>query len=578
MRAKLTDLLARIRSNAWRQWLAARRHRVLIGAIVLVALLLYIATAVYGNAPLRKAGPVVSLDGAGYPGVSLKIVHPTFIGPDSVSMQAKPITIMTRADSLAAVDAVTLIVAPPDDTLTLVDGSGTHISGRVTIEPGFPEWRPYDLWVANGNTQATSGLLGQRRVELTPAVMTINGVVTLPEASFTIIVDGPLAQTARRAARVWSLVFPLLVILAALTIWLAERWKRRSHSLRLEQERLLAGRYAQLRSHIKLEQWDAARHEIEAIQSVQPEYRDITRLEALVSTAETATWRREQLYATGLAAYRQRQWPAAAQAFAAVEQENPYYREAAFLKRTSELYADLASRDRSVRVSAAQELGRVGDLVDMAPLVVALGDKNEEVAQAAEQAFMQIGPRAADDLIGALKHSDPVVRRRAYGLLEQMGQDIHERLLAGLHSSDPTVTHSVARLLARLGARDELAHSLLWIEAKHHEGIGRALASEHVGAVQPLVQVLYEAPPERRQGIINVLSSLLEDEDVRIRTEELFRATKDQKQRALLQRVIRMADQAPAEPATPAMAVEEQAGQNPPNSPMRWLRRLDKGQ
>jgi len=227
-------------------------------------------------------------------------------------------------------------------------------------------------------------------------------------------------------------------------------------------------------------------------------------------------------------------------------------------------------------LGAAKQLGQVGDLVDTAPLIDALGDKSDDVAEAAAEAFRQIGPQAADDLIGALRHSRSAVRRRAYDLLQQMGRSVYDRLLAGLHSADPQVTRSVARLLAHLGARDELAKALLWIDPQHHDGIQQAFACEGVAAVAPLTDVLFAAPPERRQGVINVLAGLLDQEDVRLRVEELMRSTHDMRQRALLQRVTKAApaEESSAEPDEP----EEADRPAPHGPPMRWLRRLDKGQ
>ena len=64
----------------------------------------------------------------------------------------------------------------------------------------------------------------------------------------------------------------------------------------------------------------------------------------MVTSAEMAARRREQLYQIGVEAYRARNWPSAVQAFGAIEQETPYYREVRFLGGSA-LYADLASRD-----------------------------------------------------------------------------------------------------------------------------------------------------------------------------------------------------------------------------------------
>ncbi|MBC7317567.1 MAG: hypothetical protein H5T70_14185, partial [Chloroflexi bacterium] len=148
----------------------------------------------------------------------------------------------------------------------------------------------------------------------------------------------------------------LLGALFLAAVWLGQRLNAQR---RLARERRLSGLYARLREQIRLERWADAREIIEQIRAEAPRYRDIERIDAVVSAAEGAGWRREQLYNTGLQAYKARNWPDAVHAFQAVEQEAPYYREVRFLRRTAALYADLQSRDRSLRLKAAQELGAV---------------------------------------------------------------------------------------------------------------------------------------------------------------------------------------------------------------------------
>lgn len=577
----------RLRLDALRRWLAGRRQRAALAGAAVLALALYGWAVAVSLQPARLVGPVVSLAAAGRPGVAVKIAYPAYLGPANVGQAARPLTVWARADTLAttAPDAsaastpVTLVVSPPGDALSLVDRSGAHVSGRISLTPGFPEWAPVDLWAVYGDTPAATRLFGSRLVEITPMAMTAEGAVALRELAFRVAVDGRARQAFRSLAKVWAVAFPVLVSVTLLALWAVARWQRRHRQVRLLTERQLAGRYVQLRAHIKMEQWEQARQEIDAIQTLQPDYRDVGRLDVMVNSAETAFWRREQLYSSGLEAYRQRQWPVAAQALTALEEESPYYREVRFLKRTAELYADLGSRDRSLRIAAAEQLGQVGDLVDVMPLIEALGDRSAAVAEAVERAIKQIGVQVADDLIAALRHPNATVRRRAFQLLQQMGRSIHDRLLAGLRSGDPLVTRGVARLLGHLGAREELAQALLWLDPAHHESIRRALAHEGVAAVQPLTQVLFEAPPERRQGIINVLSGLLDQEEVRLRVAELAHNTREPKRRALLQRALKGADQGSSTPEP--SSVEESADAPPPettNVAVRWLRRLDRGQ
>ncbi len=543
-------------------------------AVATALVALYLWAAVIGYAPTRIASPYVPLDQMGYPGVALKVVHPAYLGPSNTGPLAQPISLVARASSAAHAVPVTLAIALPDDALALVDRSGAHVSGRLTLTPGFPEETPRDVWLAYGGTQVGMRLMGSHRVTITPAIVSDGAVVAVSDLTFVVAADSPARQMFRRVARTGTIALPLVVLMVGIVVFMLSQWHQRQRQVRLAQERLLAGRYAELRSHIKLEQWSEARQEIESIQALQPVYRDVGQLDSLVSSAESASWRREQLYSSGLEAYRQRDWAAAAQAFATLEDETPYYREVRFLRRTAALYADLRSRDRSMRVEAARQLGQVGDLVDTAPLIDSLGDRSDQVADAAEEALRQIGAQVADDLIGALKHTNGAVRGRAFRLLQQMGRSVYERLLAGLHSNDLQVTRGVARLLAHLGAREELAKALLWLDPQHHDGVGRALARESVAAVPVITEVLFSAPPERRQVIINVYAGLLDQEEVQVRVEELLRGTRDARHRALLQRVLRAAaGQQGGDTEAQESETTSLSGSGP-----RWLRRIDKGQ
>jgi len=200
-------------------------------------------------------------------------------------------------------------------------------------------------------------------------------------------------------------------------------------------------------------------------------------------------------------------------------------------------------------VEAAHALGEIADLVDYGPLIEALGDRSEAVAQAAQQAFRQIGIQSFDALISALAHKfdalisalahkKPAVRQGAYELIRDMGHEVREDLLTALHSANPRITRPVASLLAHLGAREELAQALLWSAPEHHEGIVAALQQEGIAATGALVTALREAPPSRRQTIINALAALKATTDISRRLEEALRATKNPKERMLLQRAL----------------------------------------
>jgi hypothetical protein len=348
---------------------------------------------------------------------------------------------------------------------------------------------------------------------------------------------------------------PVLVLLAGCVAaaWFWERQRRRRQQA---QERQLELQYGQLREHVRLGRWPEARAALDGMRAIDAHYRDVQQIEGMVSSAESQTWRLQQLYESGVAAYRARSWPEAIQALRAIEAEAPYYRNVRFLERTAALYADLASRDRSLRLVAAKELGEVADLVDMLPLVHALSDPSAEVADAAEASFRRIGLQAFDALLAGLADSQPSYER-SYRLLSALGQAARDNLVGALRSSEPRITRAAAGLLFSLGATDELVASLNWITEEHQAGLVDALLKEGVGAFATLVQGLFAAPPERRELFVRVLVALRTIESVDRPLEELARSTKDQRQRVLLRRVLAAEPEAfhtGVSPARPAVS------------------------
>jgi len=517
-----------------------QRHRLsvlggVVGLLWGLALLGIVGTAAK---PDRHASKVIALDDAGLPGITLQITYPTTLSPDADLEHPLLVTARVQARDAEAVAPFTLVFPLPDASLAFVGPKGNHLPGTIEVVPGYPTATPYDLWLAHEGTQVRATLFSPHSVTIVPIVQHDGGQAKLPELTMRIQLVSSGAHAFHEAAVALArhmLPASIAIFLVAATIALVGYLQRYR---RCERERILAERYRQLRESVRLEQWRAARTLLEEIRRERPAYRDVNRIDAIVSAAETATWRRGQLYRAGVRAYRERDWPKAVNAFHTIEQETPYYRDVAFLRRTAALYADLASRDRSRRVEAAHALGEIADLVDYGPLIEALGDRSEAVAQAAQQAFRQIGIQSFDALISALAHKKPAVRQGAYELIRDMGHEVREDLLTALHSANPRITRPVASLLAHLGAREELAQALLWSAPEHHEGIVAALQQEGIAATGALVTALREAPPSRRQTIINALAALKATTDISRRLEEALRATKNPKERMLLQRAL----------------------------------------
>ncbi len=232
-----------------------------------------------------------------------------------------------------------MILPLPNESGDYLDREGAHVSGRIEITPGYPETAPFDLLVAHGDVLPSRQGFHPKSATISPLVLSDGRYIPIPELTFTVTLESPWEKVWRNIADPLArVVLPLLSVGA--TVCLAyvgwRRWLRRQTA---ERDRRLAALYSELREHIKLERWADARDRIERIRFVQPRYRDVDQLDTLVSSAETAAWRREELYRAGWQAYQVRDWPSAVQAFSAVEHETPYYQDVLFMRRTAALYA-----------------------------------------------------------------------------------------------------------------------------------------------------------------------------------------------------------------------------------------------
>ncbi len=572
--------LDRILQGLYRHW------EIVLG--VLLALAVLFTLSWFGHfvlAPVRRAGPTVDLTPYGVSDVVLRLTYPTRLEEEHRGSDASFIAVFARARSSEDVRSFSLIFDLSDESVAFVDAEGRHVPGRLDIVPGYPQALPYDLRIAHANTQLRGGLLRAYGVDVTPMILVEGEAGPVPELFFRIRLQSRLERALRAFTlsffRVVMPVFLLALVLAvALLVWHSEEKRRR-----LERGKRLSALYVQLRGQIKLEQWEEARETIDEIRLLEPHYRDIDSLDTRVSAAETATWRRERLYEVGVKAYKARNWPVAIKHFSAIEEEEPYYRSVRFLRRTATLYADLRSRDRSLRLAAAQALGDVADLVDMVPLLEALGDHSEKVADATEASFERIGFSALDVLLKGLAHESSAVRERSRRLIRSQGQEAKSHLLGALRSSDPKVTEQVASLLIDLGAREELGQALLWIGPRHKRGIVKALLSEGVGVCDVLIDMLLKAPSERRQIVLKVLAALKAEADIRRHLERALRSTEEPEKKRLLRRALKLSpasfhvsDDAPFTPQLPSHGEAADASQESVSQEDRsWWQKLFDG-
>jgi len=102
--------------------------------------------------------------------------------------------------------------------------------------------------------------------------------------------------------------------------------------------------------------------------------------------------------------------------------------------RVSRLIADLSSPDREVRLQAAHTLGTIAVWDATPPLIVALGDPEADVRDAAADALEQIGDVTVQLLVEGLKSDAPTVRAGCADVLGRFlgASDAEEEIAFGL--------------------------------------------------------------------------------------------------------------------------------------------------
>lgn len=506
--------------------------------------------------PRRSTGPV-ALGDYGAPGVSLRISYPTRIRPDPAGADAGVVVVSAVADGPDAVRPLAIALPLEGDAVLFLDGEGRVAPGRLEIVPGYPDPLPHSLRIAHGNTQLRGGVLRSYRVQITPVLLLDEGPVEVPPLALSVSLPSRAADwvwTALSSLNAAAAPYLAVVTVGVVGVWLVVySVQRRAEA----EQRTLMGLYRRLEEHIRLERWSDAREAIESIRLIEPGYRDVQLLDTRVRSADNARWRREELFRSGVTAYREGRWREAARALADVAREDPFFRDVHFLSRTAALYTDLSSRDRSRRVAAARQLGEVGDLVEWGPLLDALADPSPEVAEAAERAFQQIGPGAFEVLLGALTHASEEIRRRSFRVIKGYSSAVKEELLAALRSSDVHLTRQVAQLLHAAGGRRELAEALLWAEDGHLPGVVEPLLGEGIAATSLLIDVLLRAPDDRVEVVLRAVAALKDRADITRPLDEAYRAHRDHDERQRLERAVEVG------PA-PFMAAAEAAPAGPP--------------
>lgn len=154
----------------------------------------------------------------------------------------------------------------------------------------------------------------------------------------------------------------------------------------------------------------------------------------------------------------------------------------------------LKQEKSDVRKEAAEALGRIGDPKTIEPLIKAFTDTNEQVSHSAIEAVGRIGEPAIEPLSRALNRGDWLLQRQAPRALGKIGSPrAIELLLGAFRTDDWGFQLLLSDVLGQIGERavDQL------IQALKHESIsirrGAAMGLGNIRsakAVEPLVQAL----------------------------------------------------------------------------------------
>ncbi len=155
---------------------------------------------------------------------------------------------------------------------------------------------------------------------------------------------------------------------------------------------------------------------------------------------------------------------------------------------------ELTSRDRNLRVSAAQALGEIGDPTTVEELVFALADPVDEVGAQAAAALARIGdPRAVKSMLAAMDHQEQWNAQRLADSLFSFGKDAVPEMTRYLQSSGryrPLIARTLG-LIGDLRAEPALIQALssasLELRLRSVAALGRAGS---IDAVPHLVEAL----------------------------------------------------------------------------------------
>jgi HEAT repeat protein len=140
------------------------------------------------------------------------------------------------------------------------------------------------------------------------------------------------------------------------------------------------------------------------------------------------------------------------------------------------------SKDENKQLAAVKALGSLHDPAAIPTLVLALGNKSDEVVKCAAESLGNLGPCALDPILAALDNGNG----RAALALGKLGECAVEPLLAELANPKSRVRGSIASALGELGdirAIEPLARAM------HEEAKGASEHNVHIAATKALGKI-----------------------------------------------------------------------------------------
>ena len=182
---------------------------------------------------------------------------------------------------------------------------------------------------------------------------------------------------------------------------------------------------------------------------------------------------------------------------------------------------ELGDENAEIRWTAAEMVGRLGDLRAVKPLVAALHDSNAEVRRIAAEALGNLGDsRAVEPLLAVLKYSyaeypaDSAFKRSVAMALRKLGASSEDPLLIALQDIDETVRR---RALLALGQMWQIPELIDLADGSAEVRRRAAVSLGNLGdarVVKPLVAALRDDDAQVRRNAVVSLGQIWQMQDL----------------------------------------------------------------